>query len=173
MLNSWFFDKGEDDNYKRHLCLQELVPWSTTWASVRPRLRLNLRCSMLPVCRPLPTATATLLPTPLPLPPEVNSKLLYKFPTSNDDILSERWLQEYISYWERTGTAHPLCLTLRHLTQPLSACSVGSYTDGQVVQHTAQCPVPSAHRADGGNRLGEEVSQCKTTIGKLYPDWQC
>ena len=43
--------------------------------------------------------------------------------------------KEYISLVEGTATSHRL--QLEGLTQPLPACSVGSYTDGQVVQYTA------------------------------------
>ena len=43
--------------------------------------------------------------------------------------------KEYISLVERTATTH--CLTKSQLTQPLTGCSVGNYTDGQVVQYTA------------------------------------
>ena len=44
-------------------------------------------------------------------------------------------VQEYISLVE--GIATPHRLQLEGLSQPLSACSVGSYTDGQVVPYTA------------------------------------
>ena len=43
--------------------------------------------------------------------------------------------KEYISLVERTATPHRL--TTSQLTQPLPTCSVGSYTDRQVVQCTA------------------------------------
>ena len=40
----------------------------------------------------------------------------------------------YITRSIRTATTHRL--TKSQLIQPLTACSVGSYTDGQVVQYT-------------------------------------
>ena len=43
--------------------------------------------------------------------------------------------KEYISHVAGTATSHRL--QLEGLTQPLPACSVGSYTDGQAVQYTA------------------------------------
>ena len=44
--------------------------------------------------------------------------------------------KKYTVYHSENGQ-HPRRLTLRRLTQPLIACSVGSYTDGQVVQYAA------------------------------------
>ena len=43
----------------------------------------------------------------------------------------------------RTDSTPPVVLRRENFTQPLPACSVSSYTDGQVVQvqYTAQCPL--------------------------------
>ena len=45
------------------------------------------------------------------------------------------YTKEYISLLERTAPTHRL--QLEGLSQPLTACSTGSYTDGQVLKYTA------------------------------------
>ena len=60
------------------------------------------------------------------------------------DILWETCCTQQIIYPSENGQ-HPPPVVLRreNFTQPLPACSVSSYTDGQVVQvqYTAQCPL--------------------------------
>ena len=58
-------------------------------------------------------------------------------PSCNFLSSTYRWVssKEYISLVEWIATPH--CLKKSQLTQPLPACSVGSYTDGQVVLYTA------------------------------------
>ena len=57
------------------------------------------------------------------------------YSASADSQTASKGSKEYISLVERTATTHRL--TKSQLTQPLTACSVGSYTDGQVLQYTA------------------------------------
>ena len=62
--------------------------------------------------------------------------------------------KEYISLLERTAPPPPR-LPEEGLSQPLSACTDGSYTDGQVVQYTADrvdrgWESPSQRRRGGG-----------------------
>ena len=55
-------------------------------------------------------------------------------------------------------TAPPLCLPEEGLSQPLSACTDGSYTDGQVVQYTAD-------RAERGWAVGGVLSMEDEGVG--------
>ena len=81
----------------------------------------------------------------------------------------------YILYslTQRTGST-PRSLTLRRLTQPLPACSVVNYTDGQVGQYTADragrgwVSLLNVRRRAGGRGLSSVRSQSDTSI---YSNW--
>ena len=64
---------------------------------------------------------------------------------------------KYVIYITLSLDSLPLRLKEEALSQPLSACNDGSYTDGQVVQYTADRAERGWESASHGRRRGEAV----------------